>query len=285
MAEDAEVERPDRGWFWYEQPIDPPKEPIRSIVDAPTKPAPTSTKTKPMSAAWLRKMQPILLERATDNPTHENIAALLFVQRVMLDKSQRFSEAAKQVVYSEPMLDENNRVPFSGFGKNEFMGREFLSREKALKHLAKSVGGLFVFFDSKCEYCRAQIKIINFMQETYGFNVKYISMDGKGLPGIKHWVRDNGHARLLKLKIFPTTVFVSPPNNYLIVSQGMMAKDQLGERILSAAMSKKLLPTELEIAANPWDIGVLSFDDMQNGASDNPEEFVRYIKEKLAKRY
>jgi len=281
----APSEKPDKGWFWYENP----KDEEAQLEKKKTAPAAASKKAdkekKPMSAAWLREMLPKLQERAIDNPTKENLAAYFYATRVWLDKSQRFSEEGQKFIYSEPMLDENNRVPLAAFGKDEFMGKEFNSKEIALKHLAQKVGGLFVFFDSKCDFCKAQVKILNQMQTTYGFNIKYISMDGKGLPGIKDFVPDNGHAKMLDLKVFPTIVFAVPPSTYLVVSQGMMAKDQLGQRILTAASSNKLLPADMDKEVNPWDRGVLTVDDMQDGASDNPDEFVKYVKEKLKDRY
>jgi len=276
--------KPDDGWFWYKKEPEKKKEEPKQVKPEGAGAAETKEK-KPMTAAWLREMLPKLRERAIDDPSEENLAAYFFVQRVEMDKAQRFSKAAQQYVYSEPLLDENNRVPLSTYGKDKFMGKEFVSKENTLKYLAKEVGGLFVFFDSKCDFCKAQVSIINQMQKSYGFTVKYISMDGKGLPGIDVWEKDNGHAQMLDLKIYPTTIFAVPPKTYLVVSQGVMAKDQLAERILTAATTKKLLPEEMEKSVNPFERGVLTVEDMQDGASDDPDEFVKYIKEKLKNRY
>ena len=283
-------DKPDSGWWWYDTPPEAkakPQKPQTSPTPAPNPEAsaPTDAEKKPMSVAWMKKMIPILQERAIDNPSKENLQALFYLQRAMLDKSQRFEEEGKKLVDSDPLLDENNRFPTSSYGKNEFMNKQFKAREAALNYLASNVGGLFFFFDSKCDFCKAQMRILNYMKESYHFEIKYISMDGKGLPGIKDWVPDNGHAKLLNLKVYPTTVFVAPPDYFLIVSQGMMAKDELGDRILTAASQAKLLPSTMDTNVNPWDRGVLSVDDMKDGASDNPDEIVQYIHDKLIKRY
>jgi conjugal transfer pilus assembly protein TraF len=289
VADDADFgnHKPDQGWFWYEEP--PPevkKKPEKKVEPTKSTTAEATDKEKkPMSVAWLREMLPKLREKAIDNPSRENLAAEAYVKRILMDKSQRYSEEMQKYIYSDPILDENNRVPLSKYGKNEFMGKQFTAQENALKYLAKNVGGLFVFFDSKCDFCKAQIRVINYLKESYGFEVKYISMDGKGLPGIPKWEPDNGHAKLLDLKVFPTTVFAVPPKTYLVVSQGIMAKDELSERILTAATTNKLLPDNMEKDVNPFDRGVLTVEDMQDGASDKPEEFVKTIKEKLKKRY
>ena len=280
---DATV-KPDDGWFWYKKEPEKKKEEHKKVKPESAG-AVEAKEKKPMTAAWLREMLPKLRERAIDDPSKENLAAYFFVQRVEMDKAQRFSKAAQQYVYSEPLLDENNRVPLSTYGKNNFMSKEFVSKENTLKYLAKEVGGLFVFFDSKCDFCKAQVNIINQMKKSYGFTVKYISMDGKGLPGISEWEPDNGHAQMLDLKVYPTTIFAVPPKSYLVVSQGIMAKDQLSDRILAAATSKKLLPEAMEKSVNPFERGVLTVEDMQDGASDDPDEFVKYIKEILKNRY
>lgn len=277
-------EKPDQGWFWYEKPKDPPK-PVKP-TEKEEKKADTEKKEKhPISAAWLRENLPKLRERAIDNPSRENIQAYMYAQRAEMDKAQRFAEAAKLVVQTDPLLDENNRIPLSQYGKNEVLDKEYLGKKKALKYLASNVGGLFVFFESTCDFCRLQARTVNGFAKDYGFAVKYISMDGKGLPEIPSFVKDNGHAQMLDLKIYPTTVFVAPPSTYMIVSQGVMAETDLIDRILMAATDKKLIPSDMTNDINPWDRGVLTPEDMDDGATDNMDQFVKNIQEKLKKHY
>lgn len=281
-------EKPDQGWFWYEHPKDEEKEKKEEkpkVKETQKDGEPDKSEKRPISAAWLRENLPKLHERAIDNPTRENIQAYMYAQRAMMDKAQRYAEATKMVVESDPLLDENNRIPISQFGKEELLDKEYLGKKKALKYLASNVGGLFVFFDSKCDFCRLQARTVNAFAKDYGFAIKYISMDGKGLPEIKHFVKDNGHAQMLDLKVFPTTVFVSPPSTYLIVSQGVMAQDDLGSRILTAAQDKKLIPSDMVGDINPWDRGVLSPEDLEDGATDNMDEFVKNLQQKLKKHY
>lgn len=285
----AEAEdKPDRGWFFYEKE---PESKLRVEKNAePQKQETADSKNEnksekhPVDVAWLRKNLPVLQDRAIDNPTSENLAAYFFAQRAMLDKSQRYSEAAQQFVYSEPMLDENNRMPQGQANKDQFLNAIFKAKQESLKYLAGKAG-LFMFFESTCNFCKVQARTINTIAKKYNFTVKYISVDGKGMPETPGWVPDNGHARLLDLKVYPTTVLVVPPKTYLIVSQGMMANDQLEDRILTAAQSSKLLPDDLAKDVNPWDHGVLTPEDLQDGASDNVDDFVASMREKLKKRY
>lgn len=282
--------KPDQGWFWGELPQDPkPEKPAPKPVDKPPaedkKAEPEKKEKHPITAAWLRENIPKLRERAIDNPTRENIQAYMYAQRVEMDKAQRFAEAAKLTVQTDPLLDENNRIPLSQYGKNEVLDKEYLGKQKALKYLAANVGGLFVFFESTCDFCKLQARTVNGFAKEYGFSVKYISMDGKGLPEIPTFDRDNGHAKMLDLKVYPTTVFVVPPSTYMVVSQGVMAESELGDRILMAATDKKMIPADMTDDINPWDRGVLTPEDLQDGATDNMDDFVKYIQKKLKKHY
>ena len=58
-------------------------------------------------------------DKAIDNPSPENVAAYYYLQRVMMDKAQRFTDMARRVVMSDPLLDENQRRPIATFAANE----------------------------------------------------------------------------------------------------------------------------------------------------------------------
>jgi len=274
----------EEGWFWYHDPKDEKKKAPKEQKPEPVAAAPAMKKDEPFSVKWLRKNMPVLLDNAIDDPSKDNVEAYLYAQRVAMDKGQRYAQMTQRVVYSDPFLDENNRVPMSSFAKPFFLRSVSGATEEALKHLAK-VGGIWVFFDSKCDFCKTQAVTAEALRKQYGFNVKYISMDGKGLPNIPEWVKDNGHAAMLNLRVTPTTVFAVPPNNYLIVSQGMMAQEQLADRIVVAAESSGLLPKEMEAKIDQYSRGVLTPGDTNKGASDDPKQWIKYLKEKLNGRY
>jgi conjugal transfer pilus assembly protein TraF len=285
-AEDAPIgrffERKAEGWFWYHDPKE----------KAPKKPAPETAapvaaqpkKDEPFSVAWLRKNLPVFRERAIDSPTKENIETYMYAQRVAMDKAQNFSEATQRVVYADPFLDENNRVPMSSFAKPAFLISVDKASKAALDELAKT-GGLWMFFDSKCDYCKVQSHILNVVAKKHGFLTKFISLDGKGTPEIPEFVKDNGHAAMLNMRITPTTVLVVPPKTYLVISQGMMAETQLEERILVAAESQNLLSPEMASKVAQFSRGVLKTDDMQNGAGEDPAVWVKTLKDRLKGRY
>ena len=273
----------EEGWFWYKDPKEPPlREPAKLQPPALAK----SKQPEPLSVKWLRKQMPMLLDQAIDTPTRENVEAYLYAQRLAMDKSQRFSEMSQRVVYSDPFLDENNRVPIASFAKSSFLNGIDQAADAGLKHLA-TVAGLWVFFDSRCALCRVHAETIEAMRKKHGFVVKYISLDGMGLPNIPAWVPDLGQSRTLNVRMTPTTVLVAPPNHFLVVSQGMMAQTQLEERMLVAAESEDLLPQGLLAEVRRYDRGVLKAEDTRGAGADgdDPALWVKLLKDRLKGRY
>jgi conjugal transfer pilus assembly protein TraF len=273
----------EEGWFWYKDPKERPVQlPPKSVPPLPAKPK----QTEPLSVEWLKKQMPVLLDRAIDNPTRENVEAYLYAQRLAMDKSQRFAEMSQRVVYSDPFLDENNRVPIASFAKSSFLNGIDQAADAGLKHLA-TVAGLWVFFDSRCQHCRVHAETIEAMRRKHGFVVKYISLDGKGLPNIPAWVPDLGQSGTLNVRMTPTTVLVAPPNHFLVVSQGMMAQTQIEERMLVAAESEELLPQALLAEVRRYDRGVLKAHDTRDAgvSGQDPAEWVQLLKDKLKGRY
>jgi len=275
----------EEGWFWYKDPKARPvpvQAPPKSLPPQPAK----QKEAEPLSVEWLKKQMPVLLDRAIDNPTRENVEAYLYAQRLAMDKSQRFAEMSQRVVYSDPFLDENNRVPIASFAKSSFLNGIDQAADAGLKHLA-TVAGLWVFFDSRCQHCRVHAETIEAMRKKHGFVVKYISLDGKGLPNIPAWVPDLGQSGTLNVRMTPTTVLVAPPNHFLVVSQGMMAQTQIEERMLVAAESEDLLPQELLADVRRYDRGVLKAEDTRGAGADgeDPVAWVKLLKDKLKGRY
>lgn len=155
-----------RGWFWYEvqpepvvkKPPEAPKpkpiSPADSVKVQPKPPTVVPAEPAPLSSAWLRKNLETYLNKAIDEPTHENVAAFYYLQRAMMDKAERFTHAARYVVISDPQLDETVRRPVATYAVNEANHQASMMADKAMKDIAGLAGILF-FFRSDCRYCHA----------------------------------------------------------------------------------------------------------------------------------
>ena len=280
-----------QGWFWYQktpEPVKPkPKAPLPP--SAPVKSAPPKHVAPPkLSADWLRKNLPRLRDEAIDNPDNkEKVAAYMYAQRVLLDKAQRFAEAAASLSSTDPLLDESTRIPADYLAAASFERGITDNQVKALKYLSGKAG-LFFFFDSRCDFCQLEVKSVKWLADKYGFLVKNISVDGKPMPGMNDWARDQGQAAALNLRIFPTTVMVVPPNNYYVISQGFQSAESLGKKIMTVAIGSKLLPENMLSVAQSYDRGVLTAKDMRDPAitgDPGSPEWVHAVRSRLGHRY
>jgi conjugal transfer pilus assembly protein TraF len=211
----------------------------------------------------------------------------MYAQRVAMDKSQNYAQKVQEVVAADPFLDENNRVPIASFAAAQFERGVSKGKEDALKSIATK-GGLWVFYDSKCNFCAPQVNTVKEVSKKYGFSTKFIAMDGNGIGGLLpegSWVRESGQARMLNIKITPTTVFVSPPNNFFVISQGLMSQDGLAERLILAAQTNDMLPPEILAGVQQYQRGLLKTEDLKDGASDDPKSWIEKLKQRLQGRY
>jgi len=268
------------GYYWYKKepevkPEEKPK-PAPAPVAAPSKQEP-----KALSVEWFRLNMPKLLDAAIDNPTKENVANYMYAQRVLLDKSQNFSTAVKEVVAMDPYLDENNRVPIAQFAQPGFERGISNSKTAALDFLG-SQAGLWVFVDEpdKCSAC-----------ETYVQNILVGSKANKGIATLHKFdfrkinVRTpegQAAAKRLNLKVTPTTMLVIPPKSFYLVSQGLMSQPALTDRLLIAAKTGGHLPKEYLERVNPYDKGVLTTDDLNGVApSNDPAAVMKSMRDRI----
>jgi conjugal transfer pilus assembly protein TraF len=268
------------GYYWYRQEPEPEaqppkKEPPKSVVSV------VKTGPKPLSMEWMRENAPKLLDIAANNPTHENVANYMYAQRVILDRSQNFSEQVKAVVAMDPFLDENNRVPIAQFAQPGFLRAVKKGQEEVLQHLAGRAG-LWVFVDApdKCSACEGYVRDVlvgngsaKGVANQYGFNFRKIDVSTEA---------GRNAAKRLNLKVTPTTVLVVPPAGYYLVSQGLMSQTQLQDRLLIASKTAGHLPKEMEQKVNPYNKDVLTTEDM-NGltASSDPGVVMKELRQRI----
>ncbi len=244
-----------RGWFWYEvlpepvkkaQPeiqanqekskpdIKPPSE-FQAEIEPKTQVKP-SAEPQPLSSAWLKQNLEHYLNQAIDDPTQENVAAFYYLQRVMMDKAERFTNAARYVVMSDPQLDETARRPVATYAANEANHQASVVAEQALKSIAAQAGILF-FFRSDCPYCHAQAPILAMLENAYDFKIYPVSLDGLPMPNgfFSQFKHDQGQAALLGVEHTPALFLMKPPKQIVPLAQGALSLEEITGRILLAA--------------------------------------------------
>lgn len=282
----------EEGWWWYKDPIElidieeesEPELELRTQDEQPKQDSSQANVVGPdvFSVQWLREQMPVLLDQAIDNPTKENIERYEYAKRITLDKAQTYAERTRDVVINDPFLDENNRVPLATFAKTALFNSQTNELDKALTYLSGKAG-IWMFFDSSCDFCHTQVGSIQKLHDEYGFETMYISVDGQGMPMLEEWYLDEGQAKGLGLSITPTTALVVPPNQVFVISQGAMAYDQLQERILLAANSNELLPEEYQKGLHVFNQGLITADEL--AAGENEVDWLKALKGRLQARH
>ncbi len=236
----------ERGWFWRE--IEPESKKQENTKSPPKTKAPppdllpvtstdaTKPEPAPLTAEWFRKNIEHYRDKAIDDPSPKNVAAYYYLQRVMMYKAQRFTDVARHVIMSDPLLDENQRRPIATFAANEANHQAGLASEQALGSIARQAGILF-FFRSDCPYCHIQAPLLSLLEKRFGFKVYAVSLDGKPMPSglYADFHSDQGQAHLLGVVSTPALFLMKPPTEIVQLSQGTLSLDDLSGRILLAA--------------------------------------------------
>ena len=174
-AEQQWFDRHSEGWFWYEpvQESETEKEKLTRLTEV--------MPNEPLSTAWIRKNIGHYLDTAIDHPSKENVSAYLYLDRLVKEKAERFARIGKQVIESDPMLDENARRPISPAAAKIQDDIAYQAKELVLKDIAK-VSGLVFYYQGRCRLCQLQVKTLQAFSDQYGFTIIPISTDGILLP-------------------------------------------------------------------------------------------------------
>jgi conjugal transfer pilus assembly protein TraF len=272
------------------------KEAKRLSPQSPPATANTDKDEQKVTVKWLQENYKLLEERAIDDPTDDKVAAYLYVRRITMDKSQRFSEKVTEVTNADPLLNENNRIPYASAGAQSVRSANRTAQEQAARELA-AVGGLVVFVDGSCRFCAMQMPIVKALRAQYGMEALVVSLDGKRPRGYDGpLIRDNGLYRKLDLKLTPSIVYVHRPhayqsgkdeNQYRVVAQGFYAQDELVKQLAYAGHTTKLLSQDTTRDLAVWDRGVTSTQDLGELQlnANNPAAIKRKLQPLLQKQY
>lgn len=286
------------GWFWHEdyaQPkpkkkkVEEPK-PVVPVAEAKAEVPAAPAGPTPLSVAWIRENLPKVRDQAIDTGKPEDVRAYYYLQRVMMDKSQKFAETSTDVIRTDPMLDEDTRRPVGTFAANAMTTMAGEKRSALLKEISKRAGFYF-FFDSACGLCAAQANVVEMLASRTGLPVIPVSLDGKPMNGstlYKNFRPDQGQAAALGVTQTPALALGMPATGEVkIVSFGVVALDVLENRVLLAARDGGLItPAQYENTRPIQNNGLFTGDaiagvDAEKAKTD-PAEFVQMLRERFA---
>lgn len=224
-ASAAFFERHAEGWHWYQSLSDNIVEKNEQDTD------PTSPQTPTQAIENQKKELETKLHAAIIEPTREKIIAYIVAQKALMDQSQKFSEAWKQVVMTTPSLDETIHYPVDQNARHIYYEEKHKQLSQSIKALAQEYG-LFFFFRKNCPYCHHFAPVVKRFAQKYGWSVLAISMDGGKLPEFPEAKRNNGIAERLQVLHVPALIAVHPKTGKLIpLAYGMVSESEIEKRV------------------------------------------------------
>ena len=290
----------ERGWFFYEDPGVDAQAPVENTVQPAQKPPPVEDKktppptkspgAKPLSAEWFRKNMERYRDKAIDEPTPDNVSAYMYLQRVVLDKAETFSQVSQQVVMADPVLDENSRRPTATFGAFAMDDSAAKGTEKAAKKLAE-IAGLWVFYASNCEFCVKEAGVVKGLANAYGFKVLPIALDGLPLPGgeFPNFTIDRGQAKKLGVETTPALFLVKPGTDggAIQLGQGLLSGDEIIRRAITLAHQNNWLDTDEyndTLKVKPMQVDTRTIQGIDEETISHPRDLVKTIRDNLRKQ-
>ncbi|WP_272570332.1 conjugal transfer protein TraF [Providencia sp. PROV255] len=292
----------EEGWFWKKTPPEPPEEIEPEPTVAKADKAEDQDKQMPVpepsvvvadeagpeafTVAWYRENVQKLRDRAIDEPTQENVRAYYLAQRIMLDKASRFTDMARLVTSTDPLIDESSRRSTSTFGAMDQSAEAEKNSRLVIKDIATRAGIFFFFRGEDCSICVKQAAVMNTFTYMTGMKVIPISVDGKPMPGniMENWRTDTGQAAKLQINNTPALALAIPPEATRILSFGPLSADQLISRTIMIAHDSGLITNEQYKSTLPYnDNGYIDSNilkDMPEEYLENSDDFIKYIQKK-----
>ena len=220
-------DRHSEGWFWYQQIQEPDEE-----AKSQTQVSPASL--QPLTVPWIRQNIGQYLDRAIDHPSKENVSAYLYLDRLVKEKSELFARVGKQVIESDPMLDENVRRPISPAAAKIKDDMAHQAKEVVLKKVAR-IAGLVFYYQGSCKLCHLQAQSVLLMKQLYGFEVIPFSTDGILIPELPDSRVEKSPHPTLNIQAYPALYLMQPPDNIVLLRQGGVSLTELCERVISVS--------------------------------------------------
>ena len=229
VAPDAE---PTLGWHFY---CDPDEEDSGDDTAPAETPLPSQPTTAMERVEEIRRALEEARARAVLEPSEENVAAYLHLQKDALQRAATFSDVFRRTVWASPDLDYTLKRPVGALAKSLWSDERRAERAAVLKRLGERYG-LIYLGSAQCSGCRVFGPLLRAFALRHGLDVLAVSLTGEPLEGWPEAVPDQGRAARLGLtgRVVPAVfLYDTQTLKALPVSFGVVAEDQLAERIFA----------------------------------------------------
>ncbi len=234
-VDDRWWKKDNEGWFFYKMPVIP-KDDVENIGDKEM--IATAPQANPLSnplkqelfTEQVKMKGSELLSAAMQYPNSENILNYLRWNKFMMDVSSKFAVAWQKELMRNPYLAYD--MPMVDAAKDIYIMEKSKEADEIIYGLAKRAG-LFFFYKSTCLYCERQAQYLKEFSDTYGFQVKAVSLDGGVYPDFPDALMDNGISVRLGIESVPAIFLAFPDEKrFERLSAGIVTFAELKERVL-----------------------------------------------------
>lgn len=213
----------ERGWYWFEQYLEKEnnKEDEGLLIKSPLNPE--------EHIAKFRAKMDRLKAKAIIEPSIENVASYIKIQKKALDMASKFGRSWKLALLEYPELtDLSNPV------NNEAINIAYKDKKKIdsekIKLFAEEFGLIF-FFSPDCSYCHAFVPVLKKFQEMYDFSVMAVTQSDGVIEGFA--VQKNEPlVKQFNITHYPSIFAYSPKRNLAMpIGYGYLSIDELERNI------------------------------------------------------
>lgn len=251
-ADLAGGQRPERGWFFFE---DPPKEEPEveepPLPQLPSQlPPPPKEKRCTSKATWSAdcgfvdpgqdfEFQALQRDRLMERMSlaRNDPKAVEDFQYYMRWALERTAEATNLWWYNmvqNPELDPTVTSPISAFGLR-LMTDVRQGKEREIFNLVKAEGGFFVYFSrSDCEFCHQMGPVLQGLSQRTGLEVRNAALDKTCMPGFEVGCMTSpatdAPAAALQVATVPAVFLYVKPNTWLRIATGAVDVESMTTR-------------------------------------------------------
>ncbi|MEX6281270.1 type-F conjugative transfer system pilin assembly protein TraF [Providencia hangzhouensis] len=217
------------GWHWYNEPQPEEERAARARAN------PAFDVITDLTKKVMQKLTAEALDTAIMQPTPENAAKFVALQRYWLNQSGKFERSVQKALLLHPALDYNLEHSFYNSTVPQQLSTLRNKEKQAISQLASQYG-LFFFYRGSGSLDNQLASVVAQFAEQHGVVLIPISVDGQRSQQLPNTKPDNGQVAKMQITHFPALFLVDPKNeSYQPLAYGFMTQDALERRFLDIA--------------------------------------------------
>ncbi|WP_410520835.1 conjugal transfer protein TraF [Candidatus Tisiphia endosymbiont of Dascillus cervinus] len=213
-----------QGFLWYnEKQMQESPSHSKSKLSSEVKQEPHDQRIEALKQQFNRSQR-----IALDNPTLENVIKAQRLQKIIMEKSQKFAAMWQLATLIDPSLTNANE-PVNSLHKRLY--QELLEQNNGQKLQS---WGLILQVNNKCPYCHAFVPIVHQFANKYGFQLLLVSNSGANFQNIKT-TADTGLLQALNPEnVVPVLYLVSDNGKRIYpIARSLVSDDKIIENIIA----------------------------------------------------